>query len=287
MVVEVYADLLFLINAGMDGLCFCLTGKLLHRKLSLRRVLLGSLLGGVYAVLALLPDTGQATALCLDIGACLLMCALVFGGRGSGGWRRVLLAAGVYFLLSMVLGGIMTALYHLLNRAGLATRLPQGEDGPGSWLFLLLTAVGGVISLWGGRLFRRSATRLPCLVTVTLEGRSATLEGMVDTGNLLREPVGGRVVICADRRGLAGILSPGLMSALEGSPEGLASLSPSDARRVRVIPTGTATGSGLLYGFLPDAVTVTVEGQAGRQVDTVVAVTVLEDVQALVPSELL
>lgn len=294
MEVEVYADLLFLINAGMDGLCFCLTGKLLHRKLSPWRVIVGALLGGVYAVAALLLDTGQAVSLCLDVGVCLLMCGLVFGGRTAGRGRRVLLSTGVYFVLSMVLGGIMTALYHLLNRAGVASLLAEwfsdggsdSGDGPGAWLFLLLTAVGGAVSLWGGRLFRRSVKATPCRVTVMLDGRTAVLEGMVDTGNLLRDPVGGRAVICADGRGVAEILSPELYAVMRGQDTGMSSLSLADARRVRVIPAGTATGDGMLYGFLPDAITVTVEGQAERQVNAVVAVTVLDGMSALVPSDL-
>ncbi len=293
MVVEVYADLLFLINAGMDGLCFCLTGKLLHRKLSAGRVVLSSLLGGLYAVLSLFLSTGQAVALCTDLAVCVLICLVAFGGKGAGGWRRVLLSVGVYVLLSMVLGGVMTALYSLLNRAGIPSLLPEGEDGLGSWLFLLLTVVGGTVSLWGGRLFRRAATRVPCAVTVTLRGKSVTLAGMVDTGNLLRDPVGGRAVICADGDGLGELLSPELARALRGDRDSLASLSPDEGRRVRVIPAGTATGGGILYGFLPDTVTVTGQGTPAREVDAVIAViavaekTAREGVQALVPSDLI
>ena len=287
MEVEVYADLLFLINAGMDGLCFCLSGKLLHRKLALWRVLAGSALGGLYAVVSLLMNTGQVVALMADLLVCVLMCLTVFSGRGAGGWRRVMLSAGVYFLLSMVLGGIMTALYHLLNRAGIPALLPEGEEGLGAWLFLLLAVAGGILSLRGGRLFRRESARIPCTVSVTLRGHTATLEGMVDTGNLLRDPVGGRAVVCAEGGGLVGILSPEMSRALRGDGHCLESLSPAEGRRIRVIPAGTATGTGILYGFLPDTVSVAVAGKPAREVDAVVAVTVLNGVQALVPSELI
>lgn len=292
MVVEVYADLLFLINAGMDGLCFCLTGKLLHRKLTAGRVILGSVLGGLYAVVSLLLNTGQAVALLGDLTACVLICLVALGGKGGGGWRRIALSVGVYCLLSMVLGGVMTALYSLLNRAGLPALLPEGEDGLGAWLFLLLTVAGGAVSLWGGRLIRRTSARVTCSVTVSLRGNSVTLAGMVDTGNLLRDPIGGRAVICADRDGLGRILSPELALALRGNADSLTSLPPDEERRVRIIPAGTATGAGLLYGFLPDTVTVTVDGKPPREADAVIALiemapqAVREGLSALVPSEL-
>ncbi len=295
MEVEVYADLLFLINAGMDGLCLLLTGRLLHRRVRPWRVVIGAILGGVYAVAALLlPDMGQALSLLADVGMCLIMCGAVFGEKRRGGIKRLLWAAGVYFLLSMALGGIMTALYHLLNRAGFASLLSAlsdgGGDGLGSWLFLLLVPVGGAISLWGGRLVRRSRAMGVCTVTVELDGRRVTLRGLVDSGNLLRDPVGGRVVICAEGEALGAILSPALAAVLGGRSPQAVTLSPADARRVRVIPAGTATGAGILYGFLPDGITVTAEGERdGREVDAVVAVTDIptEGVEALIPSELM
>jgi stage II sporulation protein GA (sporulation sigma-E factor processing peptidase) len=185
MEIEVYADLLFLINAGMDGLCLLLTGKLLHRRVKAWRVILSSVLGGVYAVVALLPDFGTGTSLLLDMAICLAMCGLVFGSKSSGGRRGLPAAMGVYFLLSMALGGIMTALYHLLNRGGWAEHLAflteGGGDGLGSWLFLLLALVGGGISLWGGRLGRRAGRVAFCAVTVEIGGKTATLRGMVDS----------------------------------------------------------------------------------------------------------
>lgn len=292
MEVEVYADLLFLINAGMDGLCLLLTGKLLHRKVKLWRVLIGAALGGVYAVTALLLTVGQALSLLLDVGVCIAMCGIVFGGRQNGGLKRLPLAAGVYFLLSMALGGVMTALYHLLNRAGLASllaRLFPEEEGLGPWLFLLIALIGGAVSLWGGRLARRSRAVTVCTVTLELDGRTVELRGMVDSGNLLRDPMGGRPVICVEEAAVRGVLSSSLLAVLRGESPQKVGLSSVDTRRVRVIPAGTATGTGLLYGFLPDRVTVTPEGEThGRETDVVVAVTTIptEGIDALIPSQI-
>ena len=294
MEVEVYADLLFLINAGMDGLCLLLTGKLLHRRLRGWRVALAAVMGGVYAVVALFPEIGAGVSLLLDLGVCLAMCALVFRGRASGGIPGLLVSTGAYFIFSMTLGGIMTALYHLLNRAGGIKLLSQltgaGGDGLGSWLFLLLALVGGGLSLWGGRLSRRARRVAYCAVAVELNGKRVELRGMVDSGNLLRDPLGGRAVICADAHALGEFLPPSLLAVMEEGTLTFPGLSSNDTKRVRIIPAGTATGSGILYGFLPDRTLLTEEGDtAGREVDAVVAVTHIQTngVEALVPSDLM
>ena len=293
MEVEVYADLLFLINTGMDGLCLLLTGRILHRKAKAWRVALAAVLGGIYAVAALFPNVGAGVALLMDVAVCLAMCGIVFGERRSGSFKGILLVTGVYFLFSMALGGVMTALYHLLNRAGMAELLPaltEGGDGPTSWLFLLLAMVGGGISLWGGRLARRAGRVSFCAVTIEMNGRRAELRGMVDSGNLLRDPIGGRVVICAEGSALSSLLTPALKRVMEGAPPHRLPLSPAESRRVRVIPTATAMGDGILYGFLPDRIILTAEGNTReREVDAVVAVTRIhtDGVEALVPSELI
>lgn len=279
METEVYGDLLFLINGGMDCLCFLLTARLLHRHLSVPRLLIGSALGGVYAVVALLVEVGQAGALLIDIAVCLLLCALVFPGE-PGHRLSWLLAAGVYLLVSLLMGGAITGLYNLLNRLGLGRWLSQaGADGPTAWLFTLLALCSGLFAAAGGRLFQKIGARHtdPVTVEVTLNGRTVTLEGMVDSGNLLTDPVGGKPVVPVSREALRPLLSPALVSVLRDSPPRMESLTAApEVRRIRLIPTATATGQGLLIGIRPDSMTVTVHRPRGdmvRQVDALVAPT--------------
>ncbi len=287
--IEVYADLLFLINAGMDGLCFCMTGRLLHRRLSPWRVLIGAMLGGIYAVAALFFESGQAPALLLDMGVYLVLCALVFWEPKTGGIRRLFVTAAVYLLLSMTLGGVMTVLFNFFNRIGFLNALPSGEEGIGAWLFALLAILGSIITLSGGRFFRKAHSTRQCRVTVELDDKKLELDGLVDTGNLLRDPLSGRLVICADRRRLSRLLSPELARVMEDS-QSASSLSPSDAKRLRLIPAGSATGHGVLTGFVPDRIRISYthrDKEQWREVNAVIASAELTQTQAIVPAELI
>ena len=97
-------------------------------------------------------------------------------------------------------------------------------------------------------------------------------------------------MICVRRESLAPLLSPTLAAVLcEGADTALLSDSP-DARRLRLIPADTATGGGLLMGFIPDRVVLQYE-QRGHSAERDVAVTVaavegLSDTEALIPAEL-
>ena len=302
MEVEVYADLLFLINAGMDALCFFLTGRCLHRRLRPRRILVAATLGGLYAVVSLFMTVGSGLIILLDVLACLTMGVIVFAHKPNG-TGDVLLPTAVFCLVSMILGGVMTSLYSLLNRMHADEWIPEGEDGAGAWLFALLALAGCGITLWGGRLMKRHAAQIPCRVTVEMDGRSIELEGLVDTGNRLRDPWNGRPVICVQADRITKILSPSLSDALR-STSGIALGSESssvsgsgsgsgstDARRLRLIPAGSALGHGMLMGFIPDHVLLAY-ALRGKERVTEVTVTIavskgLTEVQALVPAELI
>ena len=78
---DVYADLLFLVNFSMDFLCLYLSVKLLHLPRARWRMLLAAALGGVYSVVALLLSVGSWLALALDLGVCFGMCALCSAGK--------------------------------------------------------------------------------------------------------------------------------------------------------------------------------------------------------------
>lgn len=262
MPTDVYADILFLINAGMDCLCYLLTARLLRRHRHGWRLALASAAGGAYAVLALFLTLGQGAALALDIAVCLLLCRLALPPPpdASPGSRlgSLVTTGGVYLLVSLLMGGVMTGLYNLLNRAGCPEALTgAGEDGPTAWLFALLALVGGGLSLWGGRLFRRTGSRQTALLTVWLGGRSVTLQALVDSGNLLADPLDGRPVVPVEIAAIAPLLSPELLACLregDSAPERLCRLP--EATRLRVIPAATATGQGLLIGLRPDRLTL-------------------------------
>ncbi len=286
--VDVYADVLFLVNFGMDALCLCLMSRLLHRKLSWGRFLLAAAVGGVYGVLALFIEVGALPAFLIDTVVCFLMCGLAVG------MRKLWLTGGVYVLTSMVMGGIMTALYHWLNRAGISELLPGGEEGVSSVAFALLAAVGGLFTLFWGRIFRRSESQIASemTVTVTVNGKTITVRGMIDSGNLLTDPMDGSPVIVVKRQLLAPLLSPELQRIMDQTPLPLETLSDvPETARLRLIPANTATGDGLLLALRPEGVTLTepTGKNTSRCVACLVSPAPLENApaDALIPSSLL
>ncbi len=283
---DVYADLLFLINFSMDFLCLYLSVRLLHLKKSVWRMLIAAALGGVYSVAALFLQVSPWLSPVIDIGVCLGMCAVCAAGKGVSIWR-LLLFGGTYFGISALMGGGMTAIYNLLGRADLPLTDMQ-EDGLSAWMFLALATVAALAAAFGGRLFGKQTAKQICSVQVQMDGARWELAGLCDSGNLLCDPISGTPVIVVDRDAWLDGMPGGLRRAIESGGREVDAAA--DARRVRLVPMQTAQGKGMAVALLPDEVMIKEQNGKQRAVHALVAPAgqpIEGDYRAIVPLTLL
>lgn len=284
----VYADLLFLINFSMDFLCFFLVARLLAKPFSVFRSVLAAFLGGLYSVAILFVDRGGPEWI-PDLVFCILMCAVAFLTRKEG-WRGLPFTTAVFFLTSMLLGGIMTAIFNLMNRAAPPLdSFADSHDIP-LWLFALVTAAATVITRLGGRFLQRRAQITEARVEITLGKRCAVMQAMCDSGNLLRDSVSGKPVIVSDTKNAVNLLPADCGSITEWTVDTVSGLPPSIASRIRLIPVGTVGSDGIIPALRPDSIVIRV-GNRIRHADALVGFAdihcALRNCTAIIPPELL
>lgn len=281
----VYVDLFFMINFSMDFLCFFLTCQLLSIRLGLGRVVCASALGGIYACAALFIQVGSVGALLIDILACVLMCAVAFAGVAP-----LFSASAVYVAVSMTLGGFMTAIFSLLNKAD----LPLGEvegDGISAWVLAVIALISAFIAYLGGKFFKKRVSRRYATVNIRMGEKQVSLKAFCDSGNLLRDPITARPCIIADIDALSEVVPPLIAEVARGaSVAQFASLSADTARRMRLIPSKTATGEGMMVAMRADGIFI--EDEKGvKELDALLALCPTGnfdgDCQALLPASLL
>ena len=272
MEVTVYADLYFMVNLSMDLLCLMITATLMHRRVSRLRVIVAAALGGAYAVVALLLGFFGVLGLLLDLSVAYLLCLTAFS-EGKKGWLIALRCCPVLFLTSMLIGGVMTALYSFINRLQLPLESLQG-DGLSVWLFVLLAAISGLATLRGGSFLGLSRKTERVEVRAVLFGKAVMLGAMVDTGNLLRDPLSDRRVIVAELSCFTDVLPPALLEACRTGRVADWLSEQENARAARLIPMQTAAGSKMLLGLIPEQLTLTV-GKESYPADYLIAPTLL------------
>lgn len=247
----VYLDVLFAVNALMDGVTLLAAAALGGVRASRIRWLAASALGGGYAVLAaVLP---ALSALPVRLLAGIGLCAAAFGGKPAFG--RV---CALYFVVAASFAGLAAALgvatgRKLLFGAGYYVSVP--------FRVLLLAAAAGYalsgVLLRGDALhgpLRREVERL----TICFDGREREVRLLHDTGNSLTEPASGRPALVLGRTAADSLLGVQIRQAWAGTKDAaacLAALPPETASRFGLLPyRAVGVESGLLLYFRPDSV---------------------------------
>ena len=283
----VYVDLYFIINFAMDFLCFFLVARLLSLRESILRSLAASALGGVYACVSLIVPLDVLLSLALDALAAIAMSAIAFGRKKEP--FKIVTYAVVYAAVSIVLGGAMTALFDLFNRIGLDRMLGSEEDADGVsiWLFALLAFLGGLFTIFGARRFKRQSATLKCRVKLSYNENSIELDGLCDSGNLLREPISAKPCIVVARNDVRELFPATFLQAIE--EQRTDKLSADEASRVRVVFMNTASGEKMSYAVRMDKIELDMgNGMSGVDAFVVISTTPIRarGAAALVPSEL-
>ena len=284
----VWGDLLFFVNFCMDFQCLFLTAKLLHRPFCVWRAALFAALGAVYAVAALFMETSGVVAFLVDCAVCFLMCVGTFASKKQQ-TLRVFLPFLVYFGVSFAVGGAMSGMAALLSHIELPIAKNEGEVSTG--LFFLLAAAGGISTFLWGRLTHRRAGQTRARLRVGIGDLAVSLCAMVDTANLLTDPISGKPVVIVKRAAMERLLPPHLAATLAREDiSALGELAPVDARRVRLLRANSVTGEGLLFAVSPDWALLD-SGKGESAVELLLAPAALhvgfDECEALLPAELI
>lgn len=226
-----YADVLFLVDLSMDFLTLHLCVRLTHRKVHPLRLLIGSVTGAIGSVWLVCFGAGRGMTFFSGLLLSALMTGIVFGfGRTAGAFlRQYLLVWGS----GAITGGCMSLLLSLGTPVYLSDGSSSGSTQPFLPLFLATTGmVYSLIRILQKRLHIQTAD-----VQITCHGQTARCTVLVDSGNLLTDPLTGRAVVLVSQNAVAALPLP--------TDKTVPGLIP--------IPANGVQGTRLLWGFRPEA----------------------------------
>ena len=260
----VYIDVLLTVNIIIDFFLLLCVKRLLNIRAKNRRIILASVLGGVFSLIALIPKLPLPINLPIDI---LTAAALVFTAFGKCAPKMFFRRTAVYFAVSFSFCGIMVFIISVFHPKGMAVYNDSVYFDISPVLLIIIT----LISYYMLRIFKRITKgeigKSTCVVEVDFNGQCESFVAAVDTGCNLREPFSGGYVIIAEKEILQNL-------RLNGA-------------KMRIIPYGSLGGNGILRGYKPDYVVI--DGKAvGGEVYLGVCENALNgEIKALVPFELM
>lgn len=250
----IYADELFFENAVIDYILLLATAKITGRSALRWRMLISSVLGGIYSVLSILPGCGFLQSVFVKLSAAALMVFVVYGYDG-----RFLRTYLVFLAVSASFAGAVIAFMMLGGRTPGTSPLISVSL---KVLTVSFAACYGIFSLFFSRLTKQRVEGGVTKLRISLGKRTAEIAALRDSGNVLTDPVSGDPVIICDLEAVAPILDKRTAEILrqrETDPaSALRDLENSMCSvRFRLIPySALGVRSGMLAAFRPDGIEI-------------------------------
>ena len=252
----VYADVLFAVNFSMDFLALYVTDFLLKLKFNVKRCVLAAMIGAIYGVVSVTLQLGTFWSLLSTGVVGFAMCLLL---NGFVGLKMLTKEMVVFLCANMIIGGGMTVVYGYFNAHGGADNIliygnPETvEEQLPLAIFTVASLVITLIAVIFSRGISKNASVKRAVLEIEHKQKNIKVTALVDSGNLLTEPISGLPVIIIQKdvaqRLLDGIILETL-TALTVPKLG----NPSE--KIRFILYESVSGKGMMGVFKPEKIMI-------------------------------
>lgn len=245
----IYADILLIINLAVDYLVLFGTARLSGTEFVRLKGLLAAVFGAVYSLCVIFPISD--TALWISrIAVSAVMIFICFGKRRFTEFLRLLV---IFYICSFVFSGFMLII-------GIATQ-PEAfmlKNGVvyfnlSAWEIIIAACAAFAVTELLRRFFRRGEAEGNCIARVYHGGKCAVINGFVDTGNSLTEPISGIPVAVCRLEDIGRIFDEEMLFAIKEK-------SLSTEHGIRLVPCSTVSGSVLIPAIRPQRLVAEMNG---------------------------
>lgn len=203
-----YLDLIILENLCMNYLILYTTGKLLNRNIKKLRLFLASIVGALY-VFSLYINVPNYV---LNISKVLIALLLVKMGFNSNKIKNIIKEAIVLFMVTFVYSGCALGFLHFMKPK--VIYIVNGMVIGGEYIFELLLISACIsfalikVSMKLIKLKQKlTKSDMICEIEIKLDDRSVKMKALLDTGNLLTDPITKTPVVIVEKRKVIDLIS--------------------------------------------------------------------------------
>ena len=210
----IYIDVILIENLIMNFIILYATGLVLKRKIKKVRLILASLLGAIYSLLTYISSFEIYTNIILKLILSILMVYIAFNAPNVKQIGKDLL---LFYLVSFVFGGAAFAFIYIIKPQDILMK-----KGLFLGTYPLKTVVLGaiiafiiVIAAFKIVKSRFSTKDMYCKIKIRLNEKEIETNAMIDSGNLLKEPISNTPVIIVEHTLLYDCMPKEILNNLE------------------------------------------------------------------------
>lgn len=255
----IYLDIVFTENLLMNYIILMATSIIGKNKMFYFRFLMSSALGGLYAILNYIIDLSLLQNILFKIFLSIIMIEIAFENSNL---KRLFKNIIMFYLTSLTFGGASFMLLFLINPENIIY-----ENGRFIGTYPIKIAIiggilGFIIIFIVSKLIKNriNSSNILCELEIFYRGKNRKIKTLIDTGNLLKEPISMEDVIIVEKDSLKDFIDEDTFKEIKNILNG--NLIGDVNRNIynykfKVIPfESLGNENGVLLGFKPDYIKI-------------------------------
>lgn len=273
----IYIDIVLIENLVMNFIIILATGVVLKEKIRLIRILCASLLGAIYSVVSYVSIFKIYSSIILKIILSVVVVYIAFSPQTMKKmWKDLLL----FYLTSFVFGGAAFALIYIVKPQEILMKNGLFLGTYPLKTIILGSIIAFIIIVTAFTVVKTKFTKkdMFCEIEIQLNNKKILTTAMLDTGNLLKEPITGTPVIVVEHTLLYECIPKEILNNIEQLLGGEFDNIPEKVReeyvsKLKFIPfSSLGKQNGMLLGIKADKIKIKTEEKEEEKENIIIGI---------------
>lgn len=257
----IYIDVIIVENLIMNYIILYATGTISKVKISYLRIFCSSLIGAIYAIT---EYTFKLNIYSNIIIKTILSVIIIYVAFNPQNIKKMCKQLIIFYVTTFTFGGIATYLIYVLKPQNIIIKNGMYVGIYVLKVIFIGAIIGTIILFIAFKQVKSKITKkdMICKIKIKINGKEKTLDAMVDTGNMLKEPITGTPVAVVERTSLYDLLPKEILNNTESILGGDFKNIPEDIKReyipkLKIIPFASlGKQNGMLVGIKPEKIEI-------------------------------
>ncbi len=268
----IYLDVVFFENVILNFIIILSTSILSKTVTNTKRIMISSIIGGIYAILNYIVNLNSFFNIVIKIIISFIMIMIAFGKYSV---KKVIKEVIFFYLVTFTFGGIAFMLLFFINPNNIVIVKNHFVGTYPIKVAILSGLVGFITISIVSKIIKTKINKkiTICELEIFYNGKNKKIKTMLDTGNLLKEPISNADVAIVEKASLDDIVSKKLLQDMKYILQGewIENSSIHDYKFKLVPFSSLGNENGLLIAFKPDYIKIYGEEELVRD-DVLIAI---------------
>lgn len=258
----IYLDIIFLENLSMNYIILFATGLITKNKVNHFRLIISGIFGGTYAIISIMPIFKVYTTIIFKILISILMVYIAYNPKSFKDLSKKLM---IFYLTSFAFGGCAFALLYFIKPQEVFMKNGVYIGKYPIKITLLGGLAGFCLIVNAFKIIKNKINKkdIYCPIEIEFNNKCIEMKALIDTGNMLKDPITSMPVIVVQKDLLKELLPENILENLDniiggGNLNVFNIIENTEyVNKFRLIPFASlGVQHGILLGFKPDNVKI-------------------------------